>query len=114
MCELKTMTDYPADSIGHAQFIFSREDYIILSDPQLDYLQSSYNIATKSFTRFAPKGRGTNELLDVQQLGSYDNDSLFFVKSIFAKDIFIYSFRNASPLFREQISGNGDNVSIFL
>jgi hypothetical protein len=110
-CELKEMMEYPTDSIGHADFIFSHGDYIILSEPKLNYLISLYNMETNAFTRFLFKGTGPNELVDVQQIGLYEKDSLFFVKSTFSKDIFVYNFNNISLLIQEQVPG--ENVSFF-
>jgi hypothetical protein len=110
-CELKEMTEYPVDSIGHPDFIFSHEDCIILSEPQLNYLISSYNMVTKSFTRFLSKGAGHDELLDIQQINIYRNDSSCFVKSTYSKEIFVYSFNDPLPLMREEIPGN--NASFF-
>ncbi|MDR1646089.1 MAG: TolB-like 6-bladed beta-propeller domain-containing protein [Tannerellaceae bacterium] len=111
VCALKEIVEYPADSIGHADFIFSHGDYILLSEPKLNYLISSYNMATKSLTRFLSKGTGPNELPDVQQIDVYEKDTLFFVKSTFSKDIFIYAFNNTALLSLEQVPG--DNVSLF-
>jgi hypothetical protein len=103
--ELKEIVKYPCDSIGHSNIIFSHEDYIILSEPKLDYLLSIYNMETQSFTRFLPKGKGPGELLDVQQIKLYKdkNDSLFCVKSTFSKDVFVYTFNSDSCLFRDEV-----------
>ncbi|MDR1338699.1 MAG: TolB-like 6-bladed beta-propeller domain-containing protein [Prevotellaceae bacterium] len=102
--ELKEIVKYPWNSIGHPDMIFSHEDYIILSEPKLDYLLSIYNMETQSFTRFLPKGEGPDELLDVQQIRSYKSDSLFCVKSTFSKDIFVYAFNSDSCLIRDEVS----------
>lgn len=110
-CTLNELSEYPCDSIGHADFIFSQDDYILLSEPKLDYLISSYNIKTKEFTRFLSKGNGPNTLLDVQQVGLYKEDSLFFVKSTFGKKIFIYSFTDKSV--HKEIPVNKNDVSLF-
>jgi hypothetical protein len=91
-CNLTEMMEYPADSIGHADFIFSHEDFILLSEPKLDYLLSSYNIKTKEFNRFLTKGNGPYDLLDVQQINLYKDDSLFFVKSTFGENLYVYKF----------------------
>jgi hypothetical protein len=101
--ELKEMTEYPYDSIGHPDAIFSHGDYIILSEPKLDYLLSSYNISTQTFTRFLSKGNGPDELMDIQQISLYKNDSLFCVKSTFSKNIFVYAFNSVSVLIRDEI-----------
>jgi hypothetical protein len=110
-CKLIEMVEYPSDSIGHADFIFSHGDFIILSEPKLNHLISNYNMKTKSFSRFLSKGTGPNELPDVQQIGLLKKDSLFFVKSTFSKDIFVYDFKNNSLLIQKQEPG--DNVSFF-
>jgi hypothetical protein len=111
-CDLKEMSEYPVDSIWDADFIFSYDDYIILSEPKSEFLISFYNIENNDFSRFLTKGDGPNELLDVQQIGLYD-DASFFVKSTFMKDIFIYNFDDQSLSFREKIRIPGNNVSFF-
>jgi hypothetical protein len=103
-CELKEITGYPYDSIGNPRDIFSHEDYIILSEPQLKYLLSSYNMATQSFTRFLPKGQGPDEFLYVQQIRQYKDDSLFCVKDVFTNEVFVYAFNdNMSVLIRDEV-----------
>ena len=108
---LTEVVDYPVDSIGHADFIFSNEDYIILVEPQLDYLISSYNVSTKAFKRFLKKGMGPDELLDVQQISLYKNGTTIFVKSTFGKDIFLYSIKDAIVLDKIQVPEN--SVSLY-
>jgi hypothetical protein len=94
VCNLAEMMEYPADSIGHADFIFSHEDFILLSEPKSDYLLSLYNIKTKAFNRFLTKGNGPYDLLDVQQINLYKDDSSFFVKSTFGENLYVYKFDN--------------------
>jgi hypothetical protein len=113
ICELQRMEAYPIDSIGHADFLFSQGNYIILSEPKLDYLISSYNIENKKFTRLLKKGGGSDELLDVQQISSYKGDSLLFLKNTFGKDIFIYTLGDDSLVFHKKIQIAGDNISLF-
>ncbi|MDR1120634.1 MAG: TolB-like 6-bladed beta-propeller domain-containing protein [Dysgonamonadaceae bacterium] len=114
VCKLQKMKEYPVDSIGHADFIFSHGDYLLLSEPKLDYLISLYNTTSKNFTRLLKKGESPDQLLDVQQIGRYKNeDSLLFVKSTFGKDIFTYTLGDDSLVFHKKIQMAGDNVSLF-
>jgi hypothetical protein len=110
--ELKEVTEYPHDSIGHPDMIFSHEDYIILSEPKLEHLLSSYDMKTQSFIRFLPKGDGPDALLDIQQVGMYKNYSLFCVKSTFSKNIFIYAFNSTSILMKDEVPDK-DILSFF-
>ncbi|MDR2909960.1 MAG: TolB-like 6-bladed beta-propeller domain-containing protein [Bacteroidales bacterium] len=82
--------NYPEDSILKPDFIYSFGDFILLSEPKSDYLLSSYNIKTKELNRFITKGNGPEELLDVQQIGSFKNDNTFFAKSTFTENMFVF------------------------
>jgi hypothetical protein len=105
------LTTYPVDSIGNPDFIFSYDDYIILAEPRLDYLISSYNTTTGVFKRFLKKGNGPNELLDIQQLNAYKNDTTFFIKSTFGKDIFLCVISDTLILNKIQIPDN--SISLY-
>lgn len=83
-------SDYPVDSILKPDFIYSFDDFIILSEPQSDYLLSLYNIQTKDFYRCINKGNGPDELPDIQQIGLFNSHDAFFVKSTFAEKIFTF------------------------
>jgi hypothetical protein len=108
-----TELNYPNDSIGKPDFIYSFDDYIILSDPQLDYLLSSYNVINHEFSRFLKKGRGPNESLDVQQINQSIGENSFFVKSTFGQDFFIYSLTNDVIDFQQKVAHSGNCISSF-
>jgi hypothetical protein len=103
LCELCELSEYPVDSIGSPDFIFSQGNFIVLSEPKLDNLISVYNIETKKISRFLKKGNGPNELLDVQEISKFNKDTLFFVKSTFSKTIFVYSFNDTLYSIYKQI-----------
>ncbi|NDV58506.1 BF3164 family lipoprotein [Bacteroides sp. 519] len=101
--------NYPHDSLMKPSVIYSYGNYIVSSDLGSDYLLSVFNAETQSYVRFLKKGEGPEELLDIQQLGGYD-DSVF-VKSTFGKMLFIYSLKE-NLLSRVSIPEN--TVSLFL
>jgi hypothetical protein len=87
--------NYPYDSISHPDFVFSFDDCVFMSEPKLDSLMSIYNIQTGNISYFLTKGNGPDELLDINQIGLY-NDSSIFVRSTFSSSAFIYSVRDTS------------------
>jgi hypothetical protein len=105
--------NYPADSLGKPDFIYSFGDWIVLSEPHYDDLLSVYNMRTGAFQRFLKKGRGANELLDVQHIGASFEDACFFVKSTFGAEIYIYTLSNDSAVLQQKIKTPEDLVSMF-
>ncbi|MDR0954828.1 MAG: TolB-like 6-bladed beta-propeller domain-containing protein [Rikenellaceae bacterium] len=112
-CPLNIVSAYSFDSIGNPDFIFSVGDNILLSEPQLPLLLSSYNMERDEYQRFLSKGNGSRELLDVIQIGSY-TDSTFFVKSTFSNNVLIYAndthdFLQEAPVVEGAVSVVWDN-----
>jgi hypothetical protein len=89
-CNLTEMTEYPVDSIGAPNYIFSVDDYIFLSEPKMEYLVSAYNISSGDFKYFLHKGNGPEELISINQIGQY-NDSSIFMESTFSNVLFTYA-----------------------
>lgn len=64
------------DSISHPLAMLSFGEYVVIADDNPNHMLSIYNIKTCEVQHIIPKGHGTNELLDIQQL--YHRDSLSF------------------------------------
>lgn len=89
---LDELTEYPNDSIGNPSHIHVTKDYIILVEPELENLLSAYNKKEHHFSRFLSKGRGPNEMINIQQINSWINsDNDFCVLHTFENIFFIFS-----------------------
>ncbi|SEK19843.1 BF3164 family lipoprotein [Parapedobacter koreensis] len=111
-CSPKVLNEYPVDSLGKPEYIYSWRNYIIVSDLIDNYLLSAYDLDSNQFYRFIEKGGGPNELIDIQQLGAMD-ENRFFVKSTSGSKLHLYGTnRNkdiASTAIKEILS---DFVSV--
>jgi hypothetical protein len=90
---LRTL-NFPNDSLGRPDFIYSFKNFIIISEPMNEYLLAIYDIDNQSIKRILRKGQGPNELLDIQQLDGWGNNA-FFVKSTFEEKGFIFHQENS-------------------
>ncbi len=86
-------TGFPKDLIGRPEFMLVLDDYIILSASDEEYTALAYNINTGHFKRVGRKGRGPEEVLNVNQIGVYpDHDKIaFYLHDNLSKKIFVYS-----------------------
>lgn len=85
-CSLKELANYPVDSLGKPEYIFAKDNYIIISDVNEEYLLSSYDLSSNNFYRFLKKGNGPQELIDIQQIGLVDVNNIF-IKSTFGNKL---------------------------
>jgi len=112
ICSLRDAA-YPNDSLAKPNMIYSFKDYIIIVEPKLDDMLSVFNTQTQKYNRFLSRGKGPNELLDVQQIDSYAGTDIFFIKSTFGKDIFVYSLEDEMFLSHSKVPIRENTVSLF-
>jgi len=89
-CSPKELIEYPIDSLGKPEYIYSWKNYIIIADHIDDYLLSAYDLQSNQFYRFLNKGVGPEELIDIQQIGDVDGNE-FFIKSTFGNKLHLYN-----------------------
>lgn len=103
--DLEKFDEYPNDSIGSPSYILCTKDYIILVEPKLEYLLSAYHTKKHTFSRFLSKGRGPDEMIDIQQINScIQSDNDFCVMHTFGNMSFIFSPTDSTYQIVKKIS----------
>lgn len=103
--DLEKLDEYPNDSIGSPSHILCTKDYIILVEPELEYLLSAYHTKKHTFSRFLSKGRGPDEMMDIQQINSCrQSDNDFCVMHTFGNMSFIFSPTDSTYQIVKKIS----------
>ena len=78
---------FPIDSLGKPEYLYAWENKLLITDPSEGQILSYYDIENNDFQRFIQIGSGPEELMDVQQIGKFDEKRLF-VKSTFGNKLF--------------------------
>lgn len=102
--KLEPLLEYPNDSIGSPSHIHVTKDYIILVEPKLEQLLSAYHKHTHTFSRFLSKGRGPNEMIDIQQINPWiQTDNAFCVLHTFGNTSFVLSPQDSTYQITQKI-----------
>lgn len=109
--QLNALENFPSDSLLLPNHMCSFNDYIILEEDKLNLLLSSYNMSTGEFKRFQKKGRGPEELLNIQQITGTPNDNEFCVWALYGNKAFIYSINDDQIIVQSSLPVKSDYVT---